>query len=127
MMKLQHEAMLHHYWSFLADDIRKTNEKWNTDLITGEPVKRNPMELLMLITTEIAEAAEGVRKDLMDDHLPHRKMAEVELADAIIRIIDMCNVMGYDVMGALFEKNEYNKTRQDHTREARLAPGGKKL
>lgn len=43
---------------------------------------------LMLVVTEIAEATEGERKDLMDDHLPHRKMGEVELADALIRLLD---------------------------------------
>lgn len=42
-----------------------------------------------LITTEICEATEGMRKDLMDDHLPHRKMEEVELADALIRTLDL--------------------------------------
>jgi hypothetical protein len=31
---------------------------------------------------------EGERKNLMDDHLPHRRSAEVELADALIRIFD---------------------------------------
>ena len=45
-------------------------------------------ECLQLISTEIAEATEGCRKDLMDDHLPHRKMEEVELADAAIRAMD---------------------------------------
>jgi|TARA_R100000084_G_scaffold103245_1_gene59203 hypothetical protein len=43
----------------------------------------------MLIVTELAEGAEGARKDLMDDHLPHRKMLDVELADAAIRILDL--------------------------------------
>ena len=44
---------------------------------------------LQLVSTEIAEATEGARKDLMDDHLPHRKMIEVELADALIRVLDI--------------------------------------
>jgi len=44
---------------------------------------------LQLISTEVAEATEGFRKDLMDDHLPHRKMEEVELADALIRTLDL--------------------------------------
>jgi len=44
---------------------------------------------VQLTITEIAEATEGVRKDLMDDHLPHRKMEEVELADALIRLLDL--------------------------------------
>ncbi len=39
---------------------------------------------------------EGERKDLMDDKLPHRKMAEVELADALIRIFDYAGAYGYD-------------------------------
>lgn len=44
---------------------------------------------LQLVNTEIAEATEGDRKNLMDDHLPDRKMAEVELADTFIRLLDL--------------------------------------
>jgi hypothetical protein len=44
---------------------------------------------IQLISTEVAEATEGERKDLMDDHLPHRKQGEVELADALIRTLDL--------------------------------------
>ena len=47
---------------------------------------------LQLVNTEIAEATEAERKDLMDDHLPERKGGEVELADALIRVYDL---MGY--------------------------------
>lgn len=46
-------------------------------------------QTLQLVSTEIAEATEGERKDIMDDHLPHRKMGEVELADALIRTLDL--------------------------------------
>ncbi len=46
-------------------------------------------QTLQLVSTEIAEATEGERKNLMDDHLPHRKMGEVELADALIRLLDL--------------------------------------
>jgi len=149
-------------------------------------------EKLQLVSTEIAEATEGERKDLMDDHLPQRKMGEVELADALIRLLDIAgrygwtfnfdtqprrsihmansiagkhlmlnasliaicdmillneapifvakfysqmvagilyvgNCKDYDIMGALHEKVEYNKTRQDHKRENRAKPGGKKF
>lgn len=51
-------------------------------------------ECLQLISTEVAEATEGERKDLMDDHLPHRKMGEVELADALIRTLDLGGRIG---------------------------------
>lgn len=81
---------------------------------------------LMLIVSEIAEAMEGHRKDLQDDKLPHRKMAEVELADAIIRICDLAGWLGYDLGGALVEKLEYNAVRPDHKLEVRSTSHGKR-
>lgn len=154
-------------------------------------------ECLQLISTEVAEATEGERKDLMDDHLPHRKMGEVELADALIRTLDlggsqgwlyapcfmdyerpelaakaselsvgkrhlrinmdiadlatamlegepshevqlqysfvieaitiMAQSFGYDIIAAVDEKLEYNKSRADHQRANRAQPGGKKF
>lgn len=56
-------------------------------------------EKMKLISTEIAEASEGARKDLMDDHLPHRKMEEVELADALIRTLDLGAYLGLSYNG----------------------------
>jgi len=155
---------------------------------------RSEESVLMLVVTEIAEATEGERKDLMDNHLPYRKMGEVELADALIRVLDyggkeclnysvghlldnpndvtkedidvngvigehfylvqfvvMFNLypsdrvtrtiyysaliseiivlsikLGYDIMSAMKEKIEYNKTREDHKRENRAKKHGKK-
>lgn len=59
------------------------------------------LEKIHLITTEICEATEGARKDLMDDHLPHRKMEEVELADALIRTLDVGAKLGISVFDAV--------------------------
>lgn len=98
---------------------------WWTDIKTGEPLDRNDGEMLCLIHSEISEAMEGVRKGLMDDHLPHRKMSEVELADALIRIFDYAGGRGLDIGGALVEKFMYNQTRADHKIENRLKDGGK--
>ena len=53
------------------------------------------LECLQLISTEVAEATEGERKNLMDDHLPHRRMGEVELADAMIRTLDLGGRYGW--------------------------------
>lgn len=113
----------------LQADIHQANVDagWWTDLETGERKQRNKGELLMLIVTEIAEAMEGERKDLMDDKLPHRKNAEVELADAFIRILDYCGGFGYDLAGAMQDKLEFNKTREDHKIENRRKKGGKKV
>jgi len=80
---------------------------------------------LMLCVSELAEAMEGLRKGLMDDKLPHRKMAEVELADAVIRIFDLAGVLGYDLGGAVVEKSAYNTVRPDHQPGNRMLAGGK--
>lgn len=87
---------------------------------------RDKGTFLMLMVSELSEAMEGERKDLMDDKLPHRKMAEVELADAVIRIADYCGKYGYDLEGAILEKMAYNRIREDHKQENRDAQGGKK-
>lgn len=184
--------------------VHQNNAKWWINIHTGEPLDRNKFEMLMLVLTELAEAAEGIRKNLMDDHLPHRKMAEVEMADAFIRMLDFAGGFGYtlddehinqvwegdlaeiieecnlpenqleglfdissyvtalglilkndgpldsnaidtvtsliifsilafsrqhdyDIIGAYREKNEYNKTRKDHSIEERLKENGKKV
>lgn len=81
---------------------------------------------LCLIHSEISEAMEGDRKNLMDDHLPARKMIEVELADAVIRICDLAGALGLDLGGAMVEKMEYNAKRADHKPENRSKNNGKK-
>ena len=119
-----HQAEALNYLSTLC---HTANKKWWQNPITGEPIQRNRAELLMLIVSEIAEAMEGERKNLPDDKLPHRPMAEVELADALIRIFDYAAGFGYDLGGAFVEKMAFNATRKDHTHEARLAQNGKKF
>ena len=98
------------------------------DLLRGIAEKPRDMNTqLLLIHSEISEAMEGVRKNLMDDKLPHRKMVEVELADAIVRILDMAGGHGLDVAGALVEKVIFNISRADHQPENRAKADGKKF
>tara|TARA_R110000772_G_scaffold109924_1_gene213294 strand:+ start:10205 stop:10597 length:393 start_codon:yes stop_codon:yes gene_type:complete len=82
---------------------------------------------LCLVHSEISEAMEGARKDLFDDHLPHRKMIEVELADAMIRIMDLAGAMQLDLGGAMVEKLLYNTQRSDHKVDNRAKNNGKKF
>lgn len=111
------------------------NAGWWTDLETGEDVRNWPKKhldnwvsaKLMLIVTEVAEAMEGHRKGLKDDKLPHRGMLEVELADAVIRIMDLAGGLNMDVAGAIVEKLAYNMSREDHRIENRKAAGGKSV
>jgi NTP pyrophosphatase (non-canonical NTP hydrolase) len=100
---------------------------WWHDLATKQPLQRNVPEMLCLIHSEISEAMEGYRKNLLDDKLPHRQMLEVELADAVIRIADLCGGLGLDLSGAILEKLEYNAKRADHKPENRAKEGGKKF
>lgn len=100
---------------------------WYTDIKTGEDIIPNVGERCILIVSEITEGFEGTRKNLMDDKLPHRKMIEVEFADAIIRIMDYSGYLELDVMGAIREKIEYNLHRPDHKIEERLKPNGKQF
>src|SRR5690625_2875342 len=83
--------------------------------------------MIALIHSEASEALEGFRKDLKDDHLTHRKMAEVELADAVIRIFDLAGSQGFDIGSAMMEKLLYNTQREDAKPENRAKKNGKKF
>jgi len=81
---------------------------------------------IALIHSEVSEMLEGLRKDTMDDHLPHRKTEEVECADTLIRLFTFAKARGFDLAGAVYEKGEYNIGRFDHTPGAREIELGKK-
>lgn len=106
---------------------------WWLDTVTGQDVRTWPPHLLKLwvstklalVHSEVSEGLEGLRKDQMDDKLPHRRMIEVELADAIIRICDLSGGMGYDLGGAIIEKLVFNANRADHKLANRTSEGGK--
>ena len=68
--------------------------------------------LIALIMSEAAEALEALRKgNGPDEHCPQFSGAEVELADVVIRIMDMAEARGWDVAGAIVAKHEFNKGR----------------
>jgi hypothetical protein len=111
----------------LGRRIHALNKRWYKDPATGQPIVPNVGEKLCLVHSEISEALEGARKNKMDDHLPHRKSEEVELADALIRILDWAAYRGFDIGSAVSEKLAYNTRRVDHTDAARLAVNGKQF
>lgn len=92
--------------------------------------ERNLGELLMLITSELGEALEADRKDKYADLEKLDKLRqegravvssfqetvkdtfEDELADVLIRLLDLVEAKGIDIERHITLKMEYNKTRE---------------
>ena len=85
---------------------------------------RNKGETLMLIVTELAEAMEAhrngnlampsmegeIEKQAFEDF--YKDTFEDEIADALIRILDMCGGFNIDIEFHVREKVKYNKGRE---------------
>ena len=77
---------------------------------------KNFGELLMLVVTEVAEVMEEHRNGrLMKETYVNKngKMCGIpsELADIVIRVMDICGYYNIDLEQAIAEKHEYNKSR----------------
>lgn len=66
---------------------------------------------LALIHSEISEGLEAWRKNLMDDKLPDVDGLDAELADTVIRIMDLAEAMGYNLAQTVLAKMQYNLGR----------------
>lgn len=79
---------------------------------------RRPLEIHALITSEIAEATEEIRKPkgpahewFWIDESGKPEGEAVELVDAVIRIFDYFGAQNWDFEQVFNLKTEYNKTR----------------
>lgn len=67
---------------------------------------------IALMHSELSELLEALRHGNPDDeHVPQFSSAEVELADAVIRIMDFANARGYKVAQAIVAKSWFNESR----------------
>jgi len=74
--------------------------------------QRNAPELLALIHSEVSECLEAYRDgDQMSGKVKGYRETTVELADVIIRVLDMAAFYGMDIGGAVMAKVRYNQTR----------------
>lgn len=106
----------------------KTIKQWQTEVHElakqkgWYDTKRSPLEYHMLMVGEIAEASEEIRKnsDTMywDGEKPEGEF--IELADAVIRIMDYFEYNNVSLELMLERKHRYNQTRP-------YRHGGKKL
>ena len=113
---------------YLIKVCHQENKSWWTDK-NGAPLQDSHLAIpakIALIHSEMSEALEGARKDLDDEHLPQFKSIEVELADALIRIMDLAGAYNFRVHEALPAKLAYNANRADHKPENRALSNGKR-
>lgn len=99
----------------IQDDVHqlaKDNGWWDDADIRIVPEK------LALIHSEVSEALEEYRNGQMELYFPSKyddnpkpEGFGVELADAVIRIYDLCGYLGIDLDSLVELKHEYNKSR----------------
>lgn len=71
-------------------------------------------EKLALIHSEVSEALEDLRDGKMEEEITHLDKPigfPSELADIVIRVLDLSGMLGIDLEGAMRRKHEYNKSR----------------
>jgi len=115
-------------WQKKVYDIAKSKGWYDKEVPQSTKVERH-----MLMVTEIAEATEEIRdnkpaiyanygdavvpmteadfKDPVYLKMPKPEGEAIELADAVIRIMDYFEAMGWDLEEAIRIKSAYNETR----------------
>lgn len=87
---------------------------WREDIGSNKPDTQECAVKSALIHGEVSEFVEAIRKPQMlpDKHLKNRANYEVELADIVIRVMDLAEALRVDLAGAILEKIQFNKTRE---------------
>lgn len=113
MMKTPAWIRSSHDFSYLAQSLFNFNvaQGFKDDIA---PVHILKLARIGLIHSELSEALEAVRKpglSAMDQHVPDMTGESIEMADAVIRILDYCAEFNVPLFLALEKKIAYNLTR----------------
>lgn len=96
--------MLINEWCKNISKWRKEKKFYTPTRIDSESLRDAMLGKLMLVVTEIAEAAEAVRHNDMDNFIE-------EIADTQIRIMDIAGSCGIDLENAITKKMKINQER----------------
>jgi hypothetical protein len=113
------------YWQRAVHELAKLKQ-WHkredgTDVDQHDPERIAAR--LERIHSEVSEAGECVALDQMAVwYQPYGKPEgfPIELADAVIRILDLAESLGIDIEAAMVLKHEYNKSRPERHGKKRI-------
>src|SRR3990172_8876078 len=91
-------------WSTFISNVVKGKGFYTPTSLDTEEEREKVLGKLMLVVTEIAEAAEAVRHNDWDNF-------KEEMADAMIRMFDMCGAMNLDIEEEIENKMIINVKR----------------
>lgn len=111
--------LMDHYKEAYNNKAPETLKEWQAEVHSLAKEKgwyapaKSTVETYTLIASEIFEAIEDFRSEKPAYYLENDKPCgqAVEMADAVIRIMDYCEYRGWDLQKLIEEKHKYNKTR----------------